>query len=252
MPNVLRLRKHIEGPAHAVLWAEYVEKYPEDCKIAEKSNTSEAEEDDQTSEEEWVKEQERRFVEDHGYRPGPILDSTIQLMQINSRLEKTYTKLERLGKPNLEMLKAVRDNSKQITSNIESMETIKKTNTVSEISKLHQDTLDEAEKYIEEHIGEFSWACPECSTIVTAGGVPHWALVRDRDNNYVPWSSELLELVNEGVLKLYYAAFVLRTSIEGLMIVANERGFKFKKSVNKIHEEKMLRELMLKELNVKK
>lgn len=250
MPNVLRLKKHVEGPAHAVTWVEYMARYPEECKIAEKLSTGE--DDSPDDEDEWVKEQERKFVQDCGYRPGPILDSTIQLMQINAGLEKTYKKLDRLGKRDLDILKAVRDNSKQITSNIESMEAIKKTNTVSEISKLHQDTMDEAEKYVEEHIGEFAWACPDCSTIITSGGVPHWALVRDHDNNYVPWSSEIMALVNEGMIKLYHAAFILRTSIEGLMIVGQERGFKFTKSVNKIYEEKMLRGLMMKELNVKK
>lgn len=195
----------------------------------------------------WVAEQKRRFIEQYGYTEGPILDATLGLMKINKRLEATYRNSERTKNPNLDVLKAIRDNSKQIVSNIESMDEAKNALTSNDIACLHANTMKEAEDYIREHIGEFSWGCPSCSTVITPGGVPHWALAKDNEGQWVPWNPELIKLVDEGRIKLSEAAFVLRTSIEGLMIVAEERRHRFSRRINKNEEERLLRERMMAE-----
>lgn len=197
--------------------------------------------------EQWVREQKQRFTDQCGYADGPILDATLQLMKINRKLEQSYRNSEIRMQPNLEILKAIRDNTKQVVSNIESMEATKTALTSNDIAQLHAQTMKEAEDYIREHIGEFSWGCPSCSQVITAGGLPHWALIKDSENNWVPWNPELIRLVDEGRIRLFEAAHVLRTSIEGLLIVAEERRHRWVRRINKIDEERLLRERMVQE-----
>ncbi len=259
-PGLARLIAHVEGPMHQMDIALYRATFPGQLPDA---SEEEAPRSQHTSRDisaiqsqrsnneialnEWVTEQKTRFVNICGYTDGPILDSTLQLMKINRKLERSYRDSELRLHPNLEILKAIRDNTKQIVSNIESMEATKNALTSNDIAQLHAQTMKEAEDYIRDHIGEFSWGCPSCSQVITAGGIPHWSLIKDSESNWVPWSPELIKLVGDGRIRLYEAAHVLRTSIEGLLMVAQERRHKWPRRINKIDEERLLRERMLAE-----
>ena len=262
-----RFIQHIEGPLHQLPIQQYLTIYP-DTPIGPEDMRNETGDHDVGSEpssdrtvlaieraratedreiEAWITGQKTRFRTTFGYPDGPILDATLGLMKINKRLEETYRRSERAGRPNLDILKAIRDNSKQIVGNIETMDASKNAMTSNDIAALHSQTMKEAEDYIRDHIGEFSWGCPSCSTVIMAGGLPHWALVKDLENNFVPWNPEIIKLVDEGRIRLHEAAYILRTSIEGLMIVAEERRHRFARRISKIDEERLLREKMLQE-----
>ena len=77
------------------------------------------------------------------------------------------------------------------------------------------------------------------------GGLPHWALVKDIEGNWVSWSTELAELVNEGTIRVAHMAYALRTSIDAVLICAKAREFTFTRAIHKAVEEEKLKELML-------
>jgi len=190
---------------------------------------------------------------DFGYIDGPILDETVYLMGMNYRLRASYENNFRLyGKHNSELLKAMRDNSRHINSNLSELERQVKASidpaNESSVAALHRATLDEAEAYIKANIGEFSFNCTGCGTVVMTGGLPHWALVKDMEGNWVSWSTELAELVNEGIIRIAYMAYALRTSIDAILICAKARGFSFTVPIHKVVEEEKLKELMLKRM----
>lgn len=200
----------------------------------------------------YCKEMKEQLMETYDYPDSPVLDEAVYLMGINVRLRESNEKAFRLyGKQNPELLKSMRDNSKHIAANLAELDrqlaAARDPESGDSIASLHRQTLDDAEAFIKANIGEFSFQCGNCSSIVTTGGLPHWALLKDPEGNWVAWSRELADLVVAGTIRMHHMAYALRTSIEALVICAKARGFTFPIFHKQLEEEK-LKELMLQKI----
>jgi len=206
---------------------------------------------------EYCRTQKAKLRKEFDYPDGPILDEVVYIMGMNHRLRESYETGYRLhGKHNPDLLKTMRENSKHINSNLSELErqvtaaeaaATDPTNEAS-LAALHRSTLDEAEAYIKANIGEFSFNCTGCGTVVMTGGLPHWAIIKDLEGNWVSWSTELAELVNEGIIRISHMAYALRTSVDAILICAKAREFSFNHPIHKVVEEEKLKELMLKRM----
>jgi len=118
-----------------------------------------------------------------------------------------------------------------------------------DVHDLHKRELDDNAKFIKDHVGEFIFRCSHCDTVVSAGGLPHWAYEMKRGDKGEPlyhiWNREIFYLVRRGVIPMHYMAFFLHTSIEGLEYTAGLRGEKFPTYDIK-KEEKLLKEMNIK------
>ena len=183
----------------------------------------------------------RETLTKRGYPETPILNEYLFWTTISRRLQIEYqiihvrnSKQGRIEAEPLGMLKVMKSVTEQITALQKALnETLDKFEKISGIADLHQETLDDIEKFVHEHIGEFSFKCNECGTVVSTNGLPHWAIevVTDPKGEKVHliFSPELWYLVKNKLLPIYVMAFVLRTSIEGVLITAKKRGEKIPK-----------------------
>jgi hypothetical protein len=95
---------------------------------------------------------------------------------------------------------------------------------------LLQVALADAEKYVKANQGDFQFRCGHCGTWVQTDGLPVWMLLQDQDpkdpsrRRVHVGNGEILWLVQMGSLPLSLAAFILRTSPEGLRWTAEQRG----------------------------
>jgi len=94
---------------------------------------------------------------------------------------------------------------------------------------LHAATMKEAEEFIKIHIGEATFLCKKCGTVVNTQGLPHFAIMTEKDDQsgetiYHIFSKELWYLYQKKLIPLSYVAFILRTSPEGFLITAQKRG----------------------------
>lgn len=94
---------------------------------------------------------------------------------------------------------------------------------------LLMEVLAEAEQYIEENPGDFQFRCGECGAWVQTDGVPVWMLMQDQDpanperHRAHVGNDEIMFLIKQGNLPLSLAAFILRTSPEGILWTADQR-----------------------------
>jgi hypothetical protein len=116
-----------------------------------------------------------------------------------------------------------------------------------DVTSLHQSVLEEGEKFIRAHIGEFSFMCNQCNTVVMSDGLPHWALRKGTHEGspfYFVFSRELWSLVLEKKIPISYMAFVLRTSIVGIKWTVEARKDKWPDWIDIPTEEALLKILM--------
>lgn len=170
-----------------------------------------------------------------GYPETPILNEYLFWTTISRRLQIEYqiihvklVKKDRIEAEPLGMLKTMKGVAEQITHLQQALnDTLERYEKVSGIADLHQETLDEIEKFLQEHIGEYSFKCKQCGTIVNTQGLPHWAIEkRDEPTGekvYFVFSPELWYLYRKRLLPLHVLSFVLRTSVEGILITAKRR-----------------------------
>lgn len=180
----------------------------------------------------------RQKLLDRGYPETPILNEYLFWTTISRRLQIEYqvvhvrnVKMGRLEAEPLQMLKIMKSIAEQITYLQKSLnETLEKFEKISNVVDLHRETLDDIEKYIQENIGEFTFRC-SCGAIVNSQGLPHWAIEKHDEptgeKKYFIFSPELWFLYSKGLIPLAYIAFVLRTSVEGVLLTAKERNEKF-------------------------
>jgi hypothetical protein len=115
------------------------------------------------------------------------------------------------------------------------------------VHDLHNRELAACTEFVKENAGEFSFMCKKCRTIVSTGGLPHWAITTQEKGDsvlYHIWSRELFSLVKAKKIPLHYMAFALQTSIEGLLMTAELRGEKVPEFAINEEEEKQ-NELLL-------
>ena len=116
-----------------------------------------------------------------------------------------------------------------------------------DIATLHTKEIEDNSKFIQEHIGEFSFSCGKCHSILSSGGLPHWAIEfvnKESKTCYHIWSRQMFFAVEKGFIPLYIMAFCLETSIEGLRYTADEKGITLP-AHDIFKEEEKLKELML-------
>lgn len=201
----------------------------------------------------------RQKLLNRGYPETPILNEYLFWTTISRRLQIEYqivhvrnAKRGRVEAEPLQMLKIMKSIAEQITYLQKSLnDTLEKFEKISGVADLHQETLDEIEKYIQENIGEFSFKCGSCGAVVDSHGLPHWAIEKHDEptgeKKYFIFSPELWFLYNKGLLPLSYIAFILRTSVEGVLLTAKERNEKFQKITGAgiITEEEHSKQLLL-------
>lgn len=176
-----------------------------------------------------------------GYPETPILNEYLFWTTISRRLQIEYqiihvrnVKSGRIEAEYLPMLKTMKGVAEQITFLQKSLnETLERFEKVSSIADLHQETMDEIEKFVQEHIGEHSFYCSACGAMVNTQGLPHWAIQKQDgptgEKIYFVFSPEMWYLYLKGLLPLHLMAFILRTSVEGVLTTAKERGRKIPK-----------------------
>jgi predicted O-linked N-acetylglucosamine transferase (SPINDLY family) len=131
---------------------------------------------------------------------------------------------------NIDMLKEMRDISEQVGSLQKALDALReKRQQIKDVVDLHATTMKDAEEFIRTHIGEFSWKCQKCNTIINSQGLPHFAIMTEKDDQsgeiiYHIFSKELWYLFQKKLMSLHHAAFILRTSPEGFLITAQKRG----------------------------
>lgn len=110
-----------------------------------------------------------------------------------------------------------------------------------------EETLAEAEAWIWAHQGELIESCVGCGLPLTPPALPHWAYAPVETSTgpeYVVWSAELWRLVLAGTIPLWVMAYALRTSPEGLKMVARRRGETWPDEIALEAEERALREVL--------
>lgn len=189
-----------------------------------------------------------------GYPPGPTLDMFIFMSAVSRRYQILYQRRHK----QLSEAKDSRPEDFKVIKEIENIaekmarlqialdEQREKLHAGLDIQHLHQREIEENSKFIQEHIGEFSFRCQKCSAIVSSGGIPHWGIHYIKKGNevgYHIWNPQMALAIKKGLLKPYLMAFFLDTSIEGLLFTAEERGEKLPDFDIKSEEER-LKELL--------
>jgi len=131
---------------------------------------------------------------------------------------------------NIGLLKEMRAISEQLASLQRNMSIdLDKRKKVKDVVDLHEETMQAAESFIKSHLGECSFRCQKCGTIVDTKGLPHFAFMTEKDKNtgetiYYVFSPELWYLYRKKKIELHQMAFILRTSPEGILVTADMRG----------------------------
>jgi hypothetical protein len=191
-----------------------------------------------------------------GYPDGTILNNYLFVATVLRRLQIQYQEHHKAssdqGVPRpedltlLNKIETLSDKCSKIQKALDDQRNAQRSG--ADIHDLHQKELEDNAKFVQEHIGEFSFRCKKCDTIVNAGGLPHWAYEVERGDKGEPiyhvWSQELFYAVKKKEIPLYMMAFSLQTSIEGLKHTAEERGVKMPE-YNILEEEEKLKDLMM-------
>jgi hypothetical protein len=192
------------------------------------------------------------------YPDTPILNEYLFWTTISRRLQIEYqilhvknAKSHRADAESVPHLKIMKEIATQITFLQKALnETLEKFEKMASVADLHESTMDEIEKFIGDHIGEFTFSCKNCGTVVNTQGLPHWAIEKKEEvggeRTYYIFSPEMWYLHKGGILPLHLMAFILRTSVEGVLITAERRGEKVEKNEELIIlEEKKSQQLLL-------
>ena len=190
-----------------------------------------------------------------GYPDSPTLNEYLFWTTIQRRLHIVYQKGHRISAKksddaeNIGLLKTMQKISETISKLHEALDKLfLQKQKVSEVVDLHSDTMKEAEKFIKEHVGEFSFMCSGCNTVVNTMGLPYWAIQSEKDPNgettHHVWSPELMHLFENNEVKPWMVSFILRTSIEGILRTAEMKGAKLP-NFDVSEQERTLKERMI-------
>ncbi len=186
----------------------------------------------------------RKFLDQDGYEDGMDVHQLCLLMLLQNKL-----------RPNIQDARQERrfgEFSKQISDIIAKLEKRKLTRGSEDtIPKMFERYAAESRVFIKKHIGEFSFRCKGCNTVVATDGLPHWAIQFELDESgevtYPRWSPEVLRLYNDGVIPMHLAAYVLRTSPKALIHTAQVRDEQIREC-NEMLEESELQKLLRRDI----
>ena len=115
-----------------------------------------------------------------GFPATPVLTEYLFLTTVNHRLHIEYMTAVNEGVAKSiqdRVLRIINENQERISKLEESLTKLANDNkTGVDVTSLHQTVLEEGEKFIRAHVGEFSFMCNQCNTVVMSDGLPHWAL----------------------------------------------------------------------------
>lgn len=180
----------------------------------------------------------RQSMLDDGYTDNSTLNEFLFWATMSRKLQIIYQRMH--AKVNLKkgsdeedaenttLLKEMRAISQQVASLQGALDsTLDKRKKIKDVVDLHEETMKAAEEFIKSHMGEFTFRCSKCSTIVDTQGLPHFAIKTELDEGgeivYHIFSHELWYLFRKQLLPLHYLAFILRTSPEGILVTAEMR-----------------------------
>lgn len=180
----------------------------------------------------------RQSMLDDGYPDGSMVNEFLFWSTMSRKMQIVYQRMHaKLNRQknvseddaeNLGFLKEMRAVSEQVSSLQRSLDgVLDKRKKIKDVVDLHDETMNAAEKFIESHIGEFTFKCKKCGTIVDIQGLPHFAIMTELDDTgeiiYYIFSPELWFLFRKKLIPLHYLAFALRTSPEGIVVTAIKR-----------------------------
>lgn len=207
----------------------------------------------------FIKNTKKNMLE-KGYIDSPFLDNFLFWAAISRRLQIKYQQmqfaLEQEKKTGLRsdisedipLLEQIQ----KITDKLHNMQKILDAQLIHgrqdrDVVDMHMETLKEAEKYLQDHWGEFSTIDPD-GNILTTDAKAHWAFAQmfdeKNDVQYHVWSEELIYLFKKGIIPIEIVCFALRTSPEGIKWVAKKRGEKLPEFDIKVAE-KTLKKYMI-------
>jgi len=198
----------------------------------------------------------KRYVKE-GYPEGTILNNYLFVATVLRRLQVQYQEHhksaveQQVPRPEdftlLGKIEGLSDKLNKLQKALDDQRNAMRSG--ADIHDLHQKEIEENAKFVQEHVGEFTFRCKKCDTIVSSGGLPHWAFKMERGDKGEPlyhiWSIELFHAVKMGLIPLHMMAFGLQTSIEGLKHTAEERGIKMPE-YDILAEEAALKKVMMK------
>jgi hypothetical protein len=180
----------------------------------------------------------RQGMLDSGYGDGSTLNEFLFWSTMSRKMQIIYQRMHAKlnmkkgvaedDTENLTFLKEMRSVSSQVASLQSALDgALDKRKKVKDVVDLHSETMKDAEEFIKSHIGEWSFRCKKCGTIVDSQGLPHFAIMTDKDDKnetiYHVFSPEMWFLYRKGLIPLHFLALILRTSPEGILLTAEQR-----------------------------
>jgi len=162
-----------------------------------------------------------------GIPDSPIKQNLTFLLKELRKWRLDYVKKSKAGTRDYNLFEGIQSLQEKIITALEKLTKFHERNREeADVIRLHRKTMLDAEKYIRDNIGEFSFAsvCEKCGnrTIVNTMGLPHFALMSDNKTVYI-WSNELYNLYSLGVISLAQFAYVLQTSPINIVETAKAR-----------------------------
>jgi len=186
-----------------------------------------------------------KYIDEYKFVEGPELDDLLFFLVSNRQIQEQYDYMisTRSITDVLEsnILNNIRSNNQRIQELLVTLVDFKKTREkTQDIVNLHNETLKKAAEFVKQNYGSFSFRCPDCGQMLDNFGFPHPFF--ESNDKYSVFSKELWELIVRKLIPIEYAAYILHTSIEGIINTAQFRD-EPNIEVNLVQAEKNLREL---------
>ena len=169
----------------------------------------------------------QKYIDEYKFAEGPELEDLLFFLVSNRQLQEEYDNLAMSGSMaavlGSDLLKNIRSNNERIQNLLVTLIEFKQTREkTQDVVNLHNETIKKAAEFIKANYGSFSFRCSSCGQMLDNFGFPHHFF--EGTEKYTVFSKELWDLVVMRKIPIEYAAFVLHTSIEGLINTAQLRG----------------------------
>ncbi len=169
----------------------------------------------------------QKYIDEYKFAEGPELEDLLFFLVSNRQLQEEYDNLAMSGSMaavlGSDLLKNIRSNNERIQNLLVTLIEFKQTREkTQDVVNLHNETIKKAADFIKQNYGSFSFRCSSCGQMLDNFGFPHHFF--EGTEKYTVFSKELWDLVVMRKIPIEYAAFVLHTSIEGLINTAQLRG----------------------------
>jgi hypothetical protein len=167
-----------------------------------------------------------KYIDEYKFAEGPELDDLLFFLVSNRQIQEQYDRMvstksltEALES---NILNNIRQNNQRIQELLVTLIDFKQTREkTQDIVNLHDETLKKAAAFVKHNYGEFVFRCPDCGQMLDNFGFPHPFF--EATDKYSVFSKELWELILRKMIPIEYAAYILHTSIEGIINTAQFR-----------------------------